>query len=500
MSFPSRRLTNANVLLVFLLAFLTGVFARSLWDFPQWLMWLLLLIALGMPALDFKSRRNWCLFFCFFGLALGIWRTESALVQIEKAPTGNFEGAVVIMAEPRFKEDYQTLTLQGSSSRFIAYVPVYPKYEYGDVLEISCKLERPENKYEKFNYVRFLAKDEIFRICKSPKISPKSDLVTELLSRGDMIKIGFFKGVYKVKHALEAKVAELFSQPEGAYLAGLLLGGDDRLPKDVAEDFRRTGTTHTVAVSGYNITILAQVLTFLAILAGFWRPQAFWVAIVGIVFFVLMIGSPASAVRAAVMGILILWAAKQGRLANSMRAIVLAAALMVWFSPFSLLYDVGFQLSFLAALGIVTIYAPLAEKFNVKTDFLELKSILLVTIAAQLGVLGILIYTFESFSPISLLANLLILPAIPYIMLSGFGVVLLGFVFVPVAKLLSLIVWTALHLEIKVIELLSEIPWASVEIKGLSWVWLVGYYVFLGLFIGYLKKENKIIEKDIISQ
>ena len=161
---------------------------------------------------------------------------------------------------------------------------------------------------------------------------------------------------------------------------------------------------------------------------------------------------------------------------------------MAWSSPLIILYDVGFQLSFLATLGIVTVYGPLSQHFDIKHDFLELKSILLVTISAQLGVLGILIYNFESISPISLVANMVILPIIPLIMLAGFSVVIGSFILPFLASLFATAVWLALHFELKAIELLSKIPWASIEIKHISAWWLVGYYLFFFLLVQHLKK------------
>jgi len=269
----------------------------------------------------------------------------------------------------------------------------------------------------------------------------------------------------------------------------LLLGGEDRLPENIQENFRRTGTTHTIAVSGFNITILASFFMGLGIFIGFYRQKAFWLAAVGIICFVLMIGSPSSAVRAAIMGILILWATKKGRLADSIQLIILAGALMIAVSPLIMFYDVGFQLSFLASLSIVLIYGPLSERFNVKNDFLELKSILLVTISAQVGVLGILLYTFETFSPISLLANLIILPLVPLIMLTGFITTSVAFFSPLLASFIALPTQLALSTEIAVIEQLSQISWASLEIGNIGILGLIIYYLLLFIFIKILRKK-----------
>ena len=125
----------------------------------------------------------------------------------------------------------------------------------------------------------------------------------------------------------------LIPAPQSGLLIGLLLGGDGQLPKTVQDNFSKTGMTHIVAVSGYNVTIIAEYLMLFFLFLGLWRRQAFWVSILGIFLFVLMVGFPSSAVRAGVMGMLLLWAMKNGRLANSQNAIVFSAAVMLLINP-----------------------------------------------------------------------------------------------------------------------------------------------------------------------
>ena len=487
--------TKANIFLLFMLGFLTGVFGASVWCFSFFLgVSFLILGALIMFADLHNSRKKW-LFFILLGIFLGGWRVDHDLKKIYLRTEKEFSGLVLVSKEPERKNDYQQIEIcpligghYNCQEKYLINTVLYPEYQYGDQLEVSCLLKNPENRNEKFNYIRFLAKDNIYQICQKTRIKSKLEGDQKMrLPIGSIIK----ERIYLFKKSLEDKINLLFPQPESGYLAGLLLGGDDRLPKEAAENFRRTGTTHTVAVSGYNITILAQFLMILGIMIGLWRQQAFYLAVSGIVIFVLAIGAPASAVRAAIMGGLILWANKKGRLAGSYRLIILAGLIMVVFSPLSLLYDMGFQLSFLATLSIVSIYAPLAEKLGIKNDFSGIRSIFYVTISAQLGVLGILIYSFESLSLISLLANLIILPLVPYIMFFGFLTVLLSFPFFSAAKILTLPVWLALHLEIKIIEHLAEYSWSIIKIENITWHWLFGYYVFLTLFIIWLKKERK---------
>lgn len=484
--------SNAKMFFWFLLAFLVGVFGRTLWKVPAYFYPGLVIISLILVVINRQSRKNifWALL--ALGLFLGIMRADQTLKKVYPRAEKEYQGQALIVEEPEKKDDYQKIVVQlagENDERVLINAPLYPNFQYGAQIDISCQLKNPENKYTKFNYVRYLAKEGIYLICQRAVIS-------EIAAAGEQDigwKMRFFRMLYDFKNQIKNQISQMFPQPEGAYFEGLLIGSDSQLPAEVMENFKRTGTTHTVAVSGYNISIIAEFLMYIAIRIGFWRQKAFWMATLGIIFFVVSIGSPASAVRAAVMGILVLWASKNGRLSQSYRAIVFSAALMVGISPLILLYDLGFQLSFLATLGIVLIYAPLAAKVGIEKDFLELKSILLVTLSAQAGVFGILLYNFEAFSIISFVANLIILPAIPHIMLVGFLLVTMGFFVFPLVRFLSIPVWLMLHWELKAVELLAHVPLAMVEIKGLGVSWLVGYYFFMVLLVVKLRRpaENK---------
>lgn len=497
-------LPNSKIFRYFLVFFIGGVFAGSFWQASGLAVWLLFIFSIAILAFDFKSRKNYFLFFCFLGFLLGLARTNKAVEKIGDYKNGEFQGTAKVIRESQAREDYSQLVIQDTETKdkFLVNASLYPVYEYGQLLNTRCQLVLPENKYPKFDYIRYLAKDGIYQICRGAELGQVDEKEASQIRNDknhlEEIKTFYFSKVFLVKKSLENKIEQIFPSPESEYLAGLILGGSDRLPSEVAENFRRTGTTHTVAVSGYNITILAEFLMIFAIALGLWRPKAFWLAVVGIVFFVMMIGFPASAVRAAIMGVLLLWASKHGRLANSITAILLAGAVMVSFSPLILLHDAGFQLSFLATLGIVLVYGPLSEKFEIKKDFLELKSILLVTIAAQLGVMGVLLYTFETFSPISLLANLLILPAVPYIMFSGFFVSLVGYISMPLAKIFSIPVWLALKTEISVIGYLARFSWSLIDIKGLNWAFVAIYYVFFIFLVVKLKHPTNLQIKSQI--
>ena len=129
-------------------------------------------------------------------------------------------------------------------------------------------------------------------------------------------------------------------------MAGLLYGERSGLPLELADNFSRTGVSHIIAVSGYNISIVALALMSLFINLGLARPRAFWLVVAGIILFVIFTGAGASVVRAGIMGLIVLLAGQLGRLSRIGNVLIFTAALMLLFNPYVLIWDAGFQLSF----------------------------------------------------------------------------------------------------------------------------------------------------------
>ena len=210
-------------------------------------------------------------------------------------------------------------------------------------------------------------------------------------------------------------------QEKAVFLAGLTLGETSEFTPELKTKLRLTGTTHLVALSGYNISIIAKVA---ALILGAWlsRRWSFILTTLLITGFVIMTGAEASVVRAAIMGFILLLADQINRQYFLRNALALTALTMVVINPKVLAFDLGFQLSFLAVLGIVYLRPWLQKLFHFKDDpgILSWRANFLTTTAAQLAVLPLLLTNFGYFSPISILTNILILEFIPITMALGF--------------------------------------------------------------------------------
>ncbi len=531
-------MSKSRIFLFFCLSFIFGVFVQSLINVPK-LLWLgILIFGIVLASLFWERRKNLVIAgFCLIVLVGGIWRFDGA-AGLPTLPTGrqagqaggensirqfNGKGRIIFQAivveEPDVRADnikykISAVSIKPFDSAYslaqginvnqdlypersrrvrplgdvLVVTKKYPAYRYGDKLEITGKLQTPKSS-EDFDYQKYLAKDDIYSVVYYPEI--------KLLASGQGSWL--MEKLLAVKNKFKDSISRILTEPQGAFLAGLLLGEKRGLPADLADAFSRTGTTHIIALSGYNITIIAVSLIALFNFFMLRRSVSFWAAISVIVLFVMMTGAAASAVRAAIMGILVLIATQSGRLYSIRNALVFAGAVMVWLNPKVLVFDLGFQLSFAATLGLLYI-SPILQKRLEREDekdlpksWLGLKGILIATLSAQIAVLPLLVINFGQLSIIAPLANLAVLPFIPLTMLLGFLGAALGIFWNIGGAVLGWLAWLFLTYEIKIIELLAKIPPAAVKFK---WNWLGGtiYYAILIWFVWRINRKINVSE------
>ncbi|MBU1956882.1 ComEC/Rec2 family competence protein, partial [bacterium] len=215
-----------------------------------------------------------------------------------------------------------------------------------------------------------------------------------------------------------------FAEPHGSFMAGLLLGSRKGIPEHLMQSFNTTGLTHIIAISGYNITLVIVVISGLfGFLSRRWKVFA---CSFFIIIFVIMVGASAAVVRAAIMGVISLIALFFGRQYFVIIGLFGAAFFMNLWNPKILVYDIGFQLSFLATFGIVVFADRIERYFRWMPSFFGMREAVLMTLSAQILALPVIILNFGRLSVVSPIANVFVLPLIPLAMLFGFFAVLFG--------------------------------------------------------------------------
>lgn len=351
--------------------------------------------------------------------------------------------------------------------KIFAVIRPYPSFNYGDLIEFEGIIKQPEPK----NYADYLGKNGIFGIVNFPK--------TELLAEN---QASYLKSqLFKLREGVVVNFQKTLVPEKAAFLSGITLGERAEFSKELKEKMNKSGTTHLTALSGQNITIIViAVSSFFGFFTR--RKLVFWLTFLTIIFFVLMTGAEASVVRAAIMGGIIMLAKQIGRIHSMRNAIVAAALVMILYNPKILLFDLGFQLSFAALLGIVYL-SPAIEKFlklKQEIGFLGWRENFLITTSAQLAVLPLILINFSNFSLLSLPANILILEAIPLTMIFGFALGALGFIALPLATIFSWFVDLFLSYELAIIEIFSRFPQTNFKIG------IIGAIIYYLIIIGFI--------------
>jgi len=479
--------------LFLLLAFVVGVAIRSFFAVPYEVIFGCSLAAMVVVVVGFLRRNKKAIVYGFLLLALFAGVIRFDFVEKSQPKLSSFYGRPqelrgVVWDEPEKTASVQRLKIRAELSPQKFYILVttrkYPEYKIGDEVAIRGLLERPFN-YGDFDYISFLARQDIFSTMSFPLIEKVGE------NKGNKVKLF----LSRVKHSFENNVKKFLPEPHASFLNGLLLGERESLPQELVENFNRTGTTHIVALSGYNITLVGRFLTGLLLFLTVPFQISFWIAVVAIFFFVIMTGASASVVRAGIMGVLVLLAQKEGRMYRMTNALVFAATAMVFHNPQILRFDAAFQLSFLATLGLVylsprigdildKVFYKIRPRLFVKKSSSRklsdtLKQIFIETLSAQIAVLPLLVYLFGRVSLISPLTNILILVAVPYSMAFGFLAGIGGFFWEPLARIFGGISWLFLEYKIRVIDFFAKFPAASVNVGK----WLIP---FLAAFYGFL--------------
>lgn len=458
-------MTKSKIFSLLLISFIGGVFLCSIVNpAPQLqggifvagvIILVFALIQKNKP--DFKNKL--LLGICVLFLALGVWRSFEVFSYRGKPTVKNinanekiiFSGKIV--GEPDRRFNFSQYVLESEAlGRVLVKTNLYPEYFYGDLLKLNGKIEAPEN-FSGFDYQNYLAKDNIFLISQYPEIT----------LAGRPVNKDFYGHLLNIKKSFINIINKILLEPQASFLAALLVGAKRTLPPDLVDAFNRTGTSHIVAISGYNISIISiMLLNFLSYLF-LPRRLIFWLVGIGLVLFTLIAGAGASVVRAAIMGGLLILARREGRFYQITNAIILAGAAMLFFNPYLLRYDAGFQLSFLATLGLVYLAPHFNKWFSRVPNFLSFRDNLAATLSAQVMTLPIIFFSFNRFSLIAPLANVLILPIIPLTMFFGFLAGLAGFISLKIAAIFVFPAWLMLSYQIWVVKVLSFLPFASIS-------------------------------------
>ena len=463
-----------------LLSFAFGIFLRTFfeWGLPV-VVWLLLMgFALALiwrrsgeaAAAPFILLTTLTIAFAAFGmlrLEVASWQYGHSPLAEEVGQEVTLTGAVV--REPDVREVSTHLYVRTDTDTVLAVIDRHAAVTYGDTVTLTGELEEPDSfvtDYGRtFDYPGYLrARGVEYRLAFA-----EVDAVQA--GRGNPI----IASLLSFKHDFMAALERVLPEPQVGLGQGLLLGVKQALGEDIEAAFRETGIIHIVVLSGFNVML---VISFTSYLLAFFLPARARaiVGILAIIAFALLVGLSATVVRASIMAGLFLIASLFSRRYDILRALVFAGALMLLVNPYLLVYDVGFQLSFLATLGLV-LAAPNFENLlaAAPSDF-GIRGFLVATIATQIAVLPLLLYQIGEFSVVAVLVNVLVLPAVAAAMLATF-IAGLAALFAPaIAPPLAALADLTLSYILVIATTVADWPFASFVVPAFPfWVVPVAY-------------------------
>jgi len=405
------------------------------------------------------------------------------------------EGVVVRDPDQRERTTHLVIEVQKLNDvsitediRVLLFADSFDDSVFGDRISVKGKLKKPEpfetDSGRTFNYPKYLRAHNILYTISFPQ-------VTKLRTgEGNVI----VAGLLSVKHLFIKGIERAVPEPQSALLAGLLLGEKQSLGEKITGFFRSAGVIHIIVLSGYNVALVIQWILFI-FLKIFPRTLAYGFSTLFVVGFAVMTGGSETTIRALIMALLMMVATVLHRPKVALRMLAIAAAAMALWNPYIVLYDLSFQLSILATLGLIVFSETIAIRLKFIPDFkyFPFREIVSTTLATQVTVLPLLIFSIGAVSLVFLPANVLVLPAVPVAMFVGFFASIIALFSPVIAFPLSIVGYGILSYIISIATFFGSLPFASLPIPR-EWMWpllmVIGFlYATVGVLVFRFRKE-----------
>ncbi|MEM9955113.1 MAG: ComEC/Rec2 family competence protein [Chloroflexota bacterium] len=440
------------------------------------------LLALGITVTFASLLRETPYFWwglAVFAIAFGGFRytlvpQSSDLAQYNAVGGATLEG--IIISEPDFRDDRVQFQLSAETIQFggesistsglvLVNAPRVADVTYGDVIRVTGELRTPAE-YDTFSYADYLARQGVFSILDRAIIE-----VVDTNQANPALR-----QLLQWKTVLEQRIADALPDPESALLTGILLGNERGIAPNLSDDFSRVGASHVIAISGFNMAIIAGLV--MGILEKPFKDRKWVATIIGIIvlaIYTILVGANAAVVRAAVMSSLLVIAPQLNRRSFVPASLAFVSILMSLFNPL-VLWDLSFQLSFFAVLGLALFTEPLERGFDriiasiiphpyAKRVSAFLNEPIVVSIAALIMTMPLTILYFGRLSLVSLLVNLLIVPVQAYILFFGGSALLLSLISPQLAQLIFWLNMLLLQWTIGVVRFFGNLTFADIEVR-----------------------------------
>lgn len=466
----NRIFNRTTHLTVFFAAILAGIGVSRLYYFPG-IIWIILFSVLAIVLAKRKTLMLLIVLICL-GLCIGWWRGSAQLQKVQEllSYTGQKVTIHVTATEDAVYDDRGQLSFSAGNAELVdpkqkSLIGNFrisgfgePMVYRGDRVEVFGRLY--ETRGSKQAGISFAQLNKI-------QGSPPSLL--------ESARQKFIAGTYNA-----------LPEPLGSFVLGLLVGQRSTLPEATALALSIVGLTHIIAVSGYNLTILVRAVSRVRFLGSKFQRLIFSYTLISL--FILVTGFSASIVRAGLVAGIGLLAWYYGRNLKPILLILMVAAITGLFRPLYVWSDIGWYLSFLAFFGVLILAPLIAARLFKKNEPKTIIMMLIETIAAQIMTMPLIMLIFGEVSTVSVLANLLVVPFVPFAMLFGLIAGTAGALLPTLAGLFALPAKLILTYMLDIADWLASWPNALAQLN-ISVSQMLAMYGLITVFVLVLHKK-----------
>jgi len=352
-----------------------------------------------------------------------------------------------------------------------------PSIKYGDSLYIEGEFKQPEEarNYKGYNYKQYL---------KTKKI-----IGTVELEKAKILKSSNGSFIHNIQKYIKDTINGTLTDEEGNLLLAILLGDKDKLSEDIQESFKTSNLSHMLAVSGAHVSYIILGLTYVLQNSIIGKKNGKIVCIIFLLVFMAITNFTPSVTRACIMAVLTLFSGIIYRKSDVYTNISVAALITLIFNPYSLL-DLGFQLSYGGTIGIIIFIKRIQEKKSNSKVINYIKQMALVSIYANIIIIPIMMYHFNTVSFTFIISNIMASPILGIIVITGFLFIIASITVKPLTRLIAIFIKPILSILIKISQICSKLPFSNILVVTPYMFNVISYYAII-LYCIKSKKNNK---------
>ena len=352
-----------------------------------------------------------------------------------------------------------------------------PSIKYGDSLYIEGEFKQPEEarNYKGYNYKQYL---------KTKKI-----IGTVELEKAKILKSSNGSFIHNIQKYIKDTINGTLTDEEGNLLLAILLGDKDKLSEDIQESFKTSNLSHMLAVSGAHVSYIILGLTYVLQNSIIGKKNEKIVCIIFLLFFMAITNFTPSVTRACIMAVLTLFSGIIYRKSDVYTNISVAALITLIFNPYNLL-DLGFQLSYGGTIGIIIFIKRIQEKKSNSKVINYIKQMALVSIYANIIIIPIMMYHFNTVSFTFIISNIMASPILGIIVITGFLFIIASITVKPLTRLIAILIKPILSILIKISQICSKLPFSNILVVTPYMFNVISYYAII-LYCIKSKKNNK---------